>query len=430
MAGFVYEEGEAIDVGIHGDHSYVYAGGDPVPDTGGSSLVFESGTGLGGGLDEWITSGQGATNRSQCKDNFTRTEPTVQWSTYVPSYDSSQEAPTSNLVVDDTYLYGQTGESTVYCMRRDNGNLVWDFDAPDDENTEPRGQCYLNRTYGYFIAHYSWDAQKVVAYHTDGSGIAWTWNTPNSPTTGNFLYPYYMSGDDEYLCIHCGTASSSEGDALYVLDPSDGSVRWYEADNGDEAAFGAPAVDPLNDRVVWGSVRMWDRRLSDGYEHGVHDNNKVAHGHISIYWPYIYINEGINEAYLTKIDLRDHSQVWKHYYSDGEPDITGPAVTSDGKHIFAGSRFGDLTHRLDDGTEVWTQDIGGNINEPPAISADGKTVIAAPGNIKAYDTDTGNQLWVYGNDSGENVDSTAPICYGNRGVYFHGPNNGQISFMK
>jgi len=48
MADFVFEQGEAIITGLHGDHSYVYADGDPVPDTGLSSFVFESGVGIGG----------------------------------------------------------------------------------------------------------------------------------------------------------------------------------------------------------------------------------------------------------------------------------------------------------------------------------------------------------------------------------------------
>jgi len=45
----VFEEGESIDVGSHGEHDFVYHEGEPVTDTGISSLVFEGGTGLGGG---------------------------------------------------------------------------------------------------------------------------------------------------------------------------------------------------------------------------------------------------------------------------------------------------------------------------------------------------------------------------------------------
>lgn len=45
---FVYIQGEAIPVGSHGDHDYLYASGEPVIDSGDSDFVFESGTGVGG----------------------------------------------------------------------------------------------------------------------------------------------------------------------------------------------------------------------------------------------------------------------------------------------------------------------------------------------------------------------------------------------
>jgi len=47
MVDFVFENGEAIDVGSHGTHDYVYADGTPVPDEDVSTIVFEDGTGLG-----------------------------------------------------------------------------------------------------------------------------------------------------------------------------------------------------------------------------------------------------------------------------------------------------------------------------------------------------------------------------------------------
>lgn len=48
LSNYVFESGDAIEVGSHGDHSYVYHSGNPVLDSGRSNYVFESGTGLGG----------------------------------------------------------------------------------------------------------------------------------------------------------------------------------------------------------------------------------------------------------------------------------------------------------------------------------------------------------------------------------------------
>lgn len=47
-SSFVFETGDGIEVGAHGKTDYVFHSGDPVPNDGDSSLVFESGTGLGG----------------------------------------------------------------------------------------------------------------------------------------------------------------------------------------------------------------------------------------------------------------------------------------------------------------------------------------------------------------------------------------------
>lgn len=47
--GFVYEEGEEIVTGAHGQHDFTYAEDTPVTDQGVSELVFEEGTGIGGG---------------------------------------------------------------------------------------------------------------------------------------------------------------------------------------------------------------------------------------------------------------------------------------------------------------------------------------------------------------------------------------------
>lgn len=50
-SNYVFEAGEPIDVGSHGQHDYVFHSGDPVLDRGQSPFVFESGTGLRGGIE-------------------------------------------------------------------------------------------------------------------------------------------------------------------------------------------------------------------------------------------------------------------------------------------------------------------------------------------------------------------------------------------
>ena len=44
---FVFDRGEAIEVGNHGDSDFLYHKGTPVENSGDSTLVYEAGTGLG-----------------------------------------------------------------------------------------------------------------------------------------------------------------------------------------------------------------------------------------------------------------------------------------------------------------------------------------------------------------------------------------------
>lgn len=46
-SNYVFEEGDPIDVGAHGEDAYLYEGGTPVRNSGDSEFVFQSGTGLG-----------------------------------------------------------------------------------------------------------------------------------------------------------------------------------------------------------------------------------------------------------------------------------------------------------------------------------------------------------------------------------------------
>jgi len=47
---FVYDEGDPIEVGTHGEEDVLYHEGNPVPNTGNSALVYEQGTGIGGAI--------------------------------------------------------------------------------------------------------------------------------------------------------------------------------------------------------------------------------------------------------------------------------------------------------------------------------------------------------------------------------------------
>lgn len=49
-SSYFFESGEPVQIGSHGDTSYFYHSGEPVVNSGDSTYLFESGTGVGGGL--------------------------------------------------------------------------------------------------------------------------------------------------------------------------------------------------------------------------------------------------------------------------------------------------------------------------------------------------------------------------------------------
>lgn len=49
-SSYVFESGTPIETGSHGDTNYVFHSGTPVPNFGASTVVFESGSGIGGGI--------------------------------------------------------------------------------------------------------------------------------------------------------------------------------------------------------------------------------------------------------------------------------------------------------------------------------------------------------------------------------------------
>lgn len=63
-SNYFFLSGEAATVGSHGNHSYVFHSGEPVLDRGESDYVFETGTGLGGGIQVTISDDAGEVTES------------------------------------------------------------------------------------------------------------------------------------------------------------------------------------------------------------------------------------------------------------------------------------------------------------------------------------------------------------------------------
>ena len=51
-SSYVFETGQAVDIGVHGQSSYAFVSGEPLVNEGLSAYVFESGVGLRGGWEK------------------------------------------------------------------------------------------------------------------------------------------------------------------------------------------------------------------------------------------------------------------------------------------------------------------------------------------------------------------------------------------
>lgn len=86
---YIFESGDPIHVGSHGDHDYMFASGDAVTNGGDSPLVFQTGVGLGGGniIDNFESGDFSAYDTSNDGGYFSIVQSPVQEGSYALAID-------------------------------------------------------------------------------------------------------------------------------------------------------------------------------------------------------------------------------------------------------------------------------------------------------------------------------------------------------
>lgn len=91
---------------------------------------------------------------------------------------------------------------------------------------------------------------------------------------------------------------------------------------------------------------------------------------------------------LWAVDLKSGKEVW-HHTRPSHQTIIAPAVDGAAGIVYAGTVDGDvIARRADDGSEVWTQHLGAEIDVPPTKSGD-TLYVASTGGVTALDATTG-----------------------------------------
>lgn len=155
---FIYESGEAIYVGAHGRHNYVYASGEPVSDAGKSGVVFESGVGLGGGqiIEDWERS-------SPLGDYFGETS---SWGTGGTPYNGDHAGHTTT---NNTEIWSLEGDGLPYYPQR--GDIVefYGIVATSDSGVEMDCLVVQEETQYEFQIHGFQDSSSDADVSGDGA---------------------------------------------------------------------------------------------------------------------------------------------------------------------------------------------------------------------------------------------------------------------
>ena len=263
----VYESGNPVTVGEHGEHEYVFVRGNPLADRGVSTLVFESGTGIGGDdlPDDLPTE---VIARIDIATDGTLAAEWVAEPLAVPDEDDSRTGVyadgegvfTSHVFDEDGHVYEQA-----------DGDVKWTFTLDSSvESTNSKG----GDSGAIVITAGVVDEGAILEGRDSGDG-GLQWSTVVDYNLGGPHGPWCTVGDgravyaenDVVEAVECDT-----GNELWTVSPSgrpgyvyyDGkNLHTFEVADGDSMLSG---IDPVDGSVLWTT----ELQLEDGEEDHQH----------------------------------------------------------------------------------------------------------------------------------------------------------------
>jgi outer membrane protein assembly factor BamB len=242
----------------------------------------------------------------------------------------------------------------------------------------------------------AWDGKLYAVKAASGSV---RWKADLGRDLGNMNYwDFYTSSPTPFD----GTLYVGSGDGhVYAVDPATGRIRWSH-DTGARVR-GTPAVTDRHVVVgtMDGHVVAMDRRTgaaqwrfaTDGagytYERKKNDTTALPAS------PAIHDNVvtiGARDGNIYAIDLETGAKRWKTTHDGGSWILS---TTIQGSTVFVGSGSAAIVQsaKLADGSENWRAKISGAAFGPLAVAGDVLVADDFGGNIHAFDTAGGRELW-------------------------------------
>lgn len=250
----------------------------------------------------------------------------------------------SGAVADTTFVIGN-GDSNVYALDIESGDLEWKFET----------------------GHRVWATPLIIS------------DTVYIGSMDRHLYALRLSDGDEVWRFSAGGAFASRptlrGDTLYI-GAFDNRVYAISTETGTER-WRFPA-EGTGDNWFWGSPVVRDDTL---YAVDVKGN-------------------------VYALDAETGELIWHRELDDEQPVPVraGPALNEDGSRLFIGSKNGTL-YALDtaEGTVKWKEEAKGEILSTPVVSGSVvyEALILGEQRVRALDADSSDEIWAYSPEAEE-----------------------------
>ncbi|RKN81518.1 beta-alanine-activating enzyme beta-propeller domain-containing protein [Ulvibacterium marinum] len=296
----------------------------------------------------------------------------------------------SSVIVEDKIYFGSS-DGFVYCLDKEEGNLIWKKQTNGAITTAP--------TIAGSSLYISNRDNSVWAMDTQTGRILWKFKMQPILTDLHAGWEYFMASP----VVFENSVFIGSGDGhLYVLDGKNGKLKWKFKTNGRIRA--SPLIDsgtvyqPSNDGYVYVLDAGNGNLLWNFETQGATYNPKDFNFDRSSICTQPQIRKGIlyfgsRDGNTYAVDLKTRKEKWNFSYGP----TWAMATTISNDAIFVGWSTNNLTCALDleNGTEKWQFKSGGHVYTKPLVLDNGVYIGSADGKVYRLDKDSGERIWEY-----------------------------------
>jgi len=360
---YIYENGNEVQTGSHGDTDYVFASGEPVSNTGISDFVYESGTGLGGVPADTVYV---ATRYDPTMYALNKSDGSEKWSYKVNGYIYSSP------YVKDGVVYFGNDAGNIYALNANDGTEKWVC-------TIPTGEVNSSPTVNDGVLFVGSQDTNLYAVNTSDGSEKWSTYLDNNP--------------DASPVVNAGSVYVSTYQRVYKLSESDGTIEWKSAQrnmrNSSPELAGGSVYTRYGNEIFAAldasdGTKQWE--FATGYDEEIFGAAQVVDG--TVYITVDFIDPG--EVYA--LDADSGTKQWEFTGASG--DYQGSPAVINGT-LYTGDGDG-VVYALDasGGTKQWEfTGATGDYGNMPAV-VDGTVYIGdEDGNVFALNASNGTKKW-------------------------------------